>query len=403
MKDNKPFVALIEDNPNTSRFLKERFIDRGIKVADFNSGEEFLQKGKNLQPDIYIIDYILNPRDPAYLQGADIIDHIKEDPKLINIPIIMLSTMPETGDVENNPYYQSKLEGLKKGAWDVIQKPHGMELLYKPELFPFEELLNKVQILLYNKLLQDELHLKNEELENKNQRLISVVHFLTHEIKNKLVVIEGLSRNVLSKNKKELPKKVSKFIKQIFFDTIDIRRLTEDYLFLFKQESGLSQINLQEINLIDTMNTILDRLSLFVESNDIELIRKGFDKIPPDTRINADSFLLSIVFENLFNNAVKYGKKKKMIICSVEERRGNIRFSVWNAGKGIPKKELHYLFDQFYRSEEVDQFSGTGIGLATVKDIIDRHGGKIWAESDYASWVNFIFYIPKTTNDPSEN
>ncbi len=157
----------------------------------------------------------------------------------------------------------------------------------------------------------------------------------------------------------------------------------------------MSQVNLHEVGLFEAVDPIMSRMEMYLDSKGVDFQVKGFDKIPEDAKIKADPFLLSIVFENLFANAVEYGKDRKWVVLGVQERKKRFRFNVWNAGQGITPEEKDLIFDQFYRSDDVEHIKGTGIGLATVKEIVREHGGKIWVESSYGSWANFIFTIPK--------
>ncbi|MDE6930194.1 MAG: sensor histidine kinase, partial [Lachnospiraceae bacterium] len=104
----------------------------------------------------------------------------------------------------------------------------------------------------------------------------------------------------------------------------------------------------------------------------------------PAKVITADGNLLARLFDNLINNAIKYGAEGKQILVDVEADETIVKISVTNFGYVIPEKELPMLFNKFYRVEHSRSSStgGTGLGLAISKNIVDMHGGDIQVASD---------------------
>jgi signal transduction histidine kinase len=100
--------------------------------------------------------------------------------------------------------------------------------------------------------------------------------------------------------------------------------------------------------------------------------------------INADGNLLARLFDNLINNAIKYGAEGKRVTVRVHAEADTVQVSVANYGYVIPAEELPLIFDKFYRVEQSRSTTtgGTGLGLAIVKNIVDMHGGKITVKSD---------------------
>ncbi|MCK4379428.1 MAG: ATP-binding protein, partial [Deltaproteobacteria bacterium] len=104
-----------------------------------------------------------------------------------------------------------------------------------------------------------------------------------------------------------------------------------------------------------------------------------------------------IVFSNLFNNAIKYGSSEGKIIYGVEIQEKGLRFHVWNEGPGIAEDKINQVFRRFQRLKDknIPEQKGIGLGLYNVKEIVELHGGKIWVESEYGKWVDFIFWLPE--------
>jgi signal transduction histidine kinase len=119
--------------------------------------------------------------------------------------------------------------------------------------------------------------------------------------------------------------------------------------------------------------------------------------IADDVRFEADQDLLRIVYCNLISNACNYGKEHGIIRLTAIDKGDRYRMAVWNDGVGISEDKIPLLFEKFSRIQQNAPMNvkGTGLGLFICRDIIERHGGKIWAESSYGNWISFIIEIPK--------
>ena len=112
-------------------------------------------------------------------------------------------------------------------------------------------------------------------------------------------------------------------------------------------------------------------------------------------QITADRNRLQQVLINLLTNAVKYSPKADKVLVKIEEKEGMIQVSVQDFGIGIPSKHLNKIFDKYYRVEEhASNFQGLGIGLYISHNIIERHNGELWVESEYEKGSTFYFTLP---------
>jgi light-regulated signal transduction histidine kinase (bacteriophytochrome) len=115
----------------------------------------------------------------------------------------------------------------------------------------------------------------------------------------------------------------------------------------------------------------------------------------PDSRADKDT--LRLVWANLLSNAIKYTGPIKNAIIEVGSKieKDNITYYVKDNGVGFDMKFIDKLFGMFQRLHSVEEFEGTGVGLANVKRIIERHGGKVWAEGKVGGGATFNFCLPK--------
>jgi signal transduction histidine kinase len=121
------------------------------------------------------------------------------------------------------------------------------------------------------------------------------------------------------------------------------------------------------------------------------------NQVPEGLRATADPALLRIVADNLLGNAAKYGRQGGRIEIASVDLTSEVRLSVWNEGEGIAQENIPRLFGKFVRLDQPSARArkGSGLGLFVCREIIEQHGGRIWAESDYGRWARFTFSIPK--------
>lgn len=159
------------------------------------------------------------------------------------------------------------------------------------------------------------------------------------------------------------------------------------------QYSRLSQGNIikTEINTQHLLEEVIKSLNILIEKSSTKI---SFENLP---LIMGDENQLSIVFQNLIENAIKYCDKEHPIITiSARERSDDsIVFFIKDNGKGIEKEYYHKVFQLFQRLDQNTTYSGTGIGLANVKKIIELHGGEIWIDSVVGEGTTFSFTLSK--------
>jgi len=131
-----------------------------------------------------------------------------------------------------------------------------------------------------------------------------------------------------------------------------------------------------------------ENLRVLIEEREVKLT---FDRLPC---VKGNISQLTQVFQNLFSNAIKFNRNKPVIRVGCELKAGQWIFSIQDNGIGFDSALSSKIFEPFSRLHPADQFPGTGIGLATCKGIIERLGGKIWAESTPAVGSVFSISIP---------
>ena len=233
------------------------------------------------------------------------------------------------------------------------------------------------------------------ELDAAKSDFISVA---AHQLRTPLTGIKWSYTALLDKetgplntDQKEIAEKGLSAIDQainLINDLLNVAHLEEGKLdFVFKRQS-----------LIPIIKKAVDGIKLITEEKKITLNQKipveaGF----PELNIDADKMALAIA--NLLDNAVKYTPVGGRIDFSVDQDQGLVKISVQDSGIGIPKSQKGRLFTKFFRADNATkvQTDGTGLGLFMVKNVVDRHGGKIIVESEEGKSTTFIITLPEIT------
>jgi signal transduction histidine kinase len=241
---------------------------------------------------------------------------------------------------------------------------------------------------------QEELKKVNRELEKTNKNYMEMLGFVSHELKNPLAsavmslyaVKDGYLGQITDNQKKGL-ERVAKSL-DYFQDMI------KNYLDLSRLEKGELEVHKKKISLkTEVISTILAGLEKEITQKKIQIE----DLVLEQNKIYADRDLLRIVYDNILSNAIKYGNENGKIKLEAEEDKDRMILSVYNEGKGIPQDKIAKLFKKFSRldSPGCAGKKGTGLGLYICREIIEKHGGKIWAESQEGKWAKFLFSLPK--------
>ena len=231
-----------------------------------------------------------------------------------------------------------------------------------------------------NKMVADIRQLMDKEREaerTKNELITNVAH----DLRTPLTSIIGYLEILSGKSAPLTPEMQTKYIDIAYSKSKRLEKLIED---LF----GFTKLNYGRISMRVTKVDIIKLLGQLLEESYPNFSNKGLSyelqSNVPAKVILADGNLLARLFDNLINNAIKYGAEGKRILVKVHAAAETVQVSVTNYGYVIPAEELPLIFDKFYRVEQSrsTHTGGTGLGLAIVKNIVDMHGGDITVKSD---------------------
>lgn len=230
--------------------------------------------------------------------------------------------------------------------------------------------------------IRDLMDKERESERTKNELITNVAHDLRTPLTSIIGYLELLSKGIPLTQEMQ-----QKYIEIVYTKAKRLEKLIED-LFGFTKVGKVS-MNVGTVDIVKLLGQLLEEFyPSFAEKN---LIYELVSNVPAKT-ITADGNLLARLFDNLINNAIKYGAEGKKVLVNVLAEEEIVTISVTNYGHVIPADELPFIFNKFYRVEHSrsTQTGGTGLGLAIAKNIVDMHGGTISVTSDLNGTVFMV-------------
>ena len=239
---------------------------------------------------------------------------------------------------------------------------------------------------------QSDLYEKTEnlhqQLKKTNETQIQFIKETAHEIQNPIQVILGLAEGILS-NKNLVVGHIEELVNMIIKNAKKIKILTDNILEAARIDSHLLTLNMEEFDLVELVKDLLKDLKNQIRDKKMSLILKCNEE---SILLVADKLRLSQVFLNIINNAINVAQQGEIIVFLERQDDNTVLVRITDNGPGIPSNLKDKIFNKFVTGSK----SGTDLGLYICKNIIEKHGGKIWAENNKNKGANFNFTIPMT-------
>jgi PAS domain S-box-containing protein len=240
-----------------------------------------------------------------------------------------------------------------------------------------EEELKKAHemLMVVNSDLERKVEERTAEIEKLLKQKDEFIGQLGHDLKNPLgplinliPILEKKETDPESKKILEILKRNANHMKNLVVNTVALGRLNSPNV----------KFNLEDTNLLDEINDVIERNSLLFEENNIEIENKAGKNII----LKTDKLRLTELFDNLIGNSVKYSPDGGTITIDAKQDKDFVTVSIRDIGMGVTEEQLGHIFDEFYKADESrHDFDSSGLGLPICKRIVEKHGGKIWAES----------------------
>jgi signal transduction histidine kinase len=351
-------VLVVDDEESVATTIQAILQLDGHEVVAVTSGAEAIRILGQRQFDVVLTDLRLTDVD-----GVEVLKEVQR-------------TAPESAAIMLTGYasLESAIAALRSGAYDYLMKPSDVE-----------ELRATVNRAIERRVLRRRL-LELEEVDRLKTQFLSMA---SHELRTPLTAVSGfiqVARRRLTRASersdqvdwKEESTRAAETLELAQRQSRRLARLVDELLDVSRLQLGRVQMTRTQIDLVTSLREVVDRLGLLSTTHTFELTDQA--KTAP---VLADRDRLDQVFENLLNNAVKYSPDGGSIAIVIAREANEVHVSVADRGIGISPEELDNVFNLFYRSPDprAGHVSGLGLGLYISREIVTRHGGKLWAES----------------------
>ncbi|MBP1714409.1 MAG: domain S-box [Deltaproteobacteria bacterium] len=238
--------------------------------------------------------------------------------------------------------------------------------------------------------LNEQVSKKALDLELANKELDSFTSAVSHDLKNELIVISAFTGKLIKRHLEKLDAKGQEYMRIINSSVENLTALVGDLLELSRLSKA--KMKVETLNLSELVLSILKKYQEKDTERQVEVV------VPKKVESRGDRRLLTAVLDNLLSNAWKYTKNLAAAHIEfgvIQESREPIFFIRDNGCGFTVPADPEQIFLPFTRFHKVEEYPGTGVGLATVKRIISRHGGKIWVESSVGNGTVFYFTLQK--------
>ncbi len=363
-------ALVVEDSGLVKTIIQSILQQEGINTLLAEDGEKALDIFKKNERDIDIIitDFLM-PK----MNGEELCRKIRSDLGYEEIPIIMLSTNTDRGEI---------LKFFQSGASDYVVKP-----------FSREELLARIKVHLKTEILNRKLLGYVHELKRLSKLQNDFLSVTSHDLRSPITGILGFADllavdKTLGEKQKEFVgyiKKSGDFLMKLINDILDLGRIQSENQELEIKFLSVSEIVESSINTVQHMATPKE-IKLNINNN-----------CPKQPYILGDKQALIRILNNLLSNAIKFTPNQGNIVINIKLlSKTHLSISVTDNGIGIPSQQIPKLFDKFSKSSRpgTSGEKGTGLGLSITKELIELHDGTIEVTSEVNKGTSFIITFP---------
>jgi len=369
-------ILVVDDEPRQLKAVCEVLRENGCPVVGVTSASEALELLTQDRYELLLTDLIMPDMDGiALLRKAIALD-----------PFIAGIVMTGQGTIG------TAVDAFHSGALEYMQKPFRVGVA----LQLIRASLATRQLRLENADLQRRERQRTEELEYANKELAAFTAAVSHDLRNPLQVINSAAW-ILSHRYGEMMDEDGKDgLQMLQSAALKMGTLIEDLLKLARVTDTPPHVGV--IDVTDICRRVATELQRQNPTRSVEVhIEEGLTAF-------ADGHLVTLALDNLIGNAWKYTSKVEhpqiWIGRDIEDKRQP--FFVMDNGAGFPADQVAKLFQPFKRLHLQSEFPGTGIGLTTVRRVIERHGGRIWAKGATDQGATFFFTLPTTRENAEQ-
>ncbi len=362
-------ALIADDDPAALLLLESALEDWGYEAVTARDGTEAWDVLRSHDaPPLAVIDWMM----PG-LDGDEICRRVRQERDGPYIYLIMLTGKTGRPDI---------VRGMEAGADDYVAKP-------------FDEHELEVRLRAGRRIMElhETLRIQTAELVRSNRDLEQFAYVASHDLQEPLRMVSSYTQLLARRYKGRLDADADEFIAFAVDGAKRMQRLINDLLAYSRV--GTRGEEFEPTDCTTALDQALLNLKAAVAESGAVVTRDPLPTVPADPR------QFGQLLQNLVGNALKYhGHESPRVHVSAEQKGTEWVFSVRDNGIGIDPKYAERVFVLFQRLHNREQYSGTGIGLAICKKIVERHDGRIWVESQLGSGATFYFTIPAGKHGP---
>ncbi len=366
-------VLVVDDQPEFLVDVSVILQDSGYDVVQTRSAQEALELLAVQRVDCILFGWGIR-------SANEVCTRIKTAPSIRDTPLMVLTDLDERADM---------IEALAAGADDVTAKVDGLELIaarvraqIRRREVDDDRRRTRDQVLRGE--LTEQLERANAQLVATNEELEAFSYSVSHDLRAPIRAISSFTGAVLEDAGHLLDEGSREYLRRVVRAAASMGEMIEALLELSRVSRAA--IVREAVDLTSAATGLLDELS----QRDPD--RSVTTRVAPGLSTSGDRRLVRVVLDNLLGNAWKFTSQREDACIEVgsELRDGVPAFFVRDNGAGFDSTQAQHLFKPFKRLHSEKQFAGTGIGLATARRIVERHGGRIWAESSVGAGATFF-------------
>ncbi len=384
-----PTILAVDDNPRNLQLISSLLSGKGYKVVVANSGENALKYLGIKQPDLLLLDIMM----PG-LSGYEVLETIKKNPDIVDLPVIFLTAKSELSDI---------VKGFAMGAVDYITKP-----------FKSEELLARVETHIELKRMRNQLSENNNALLKLNQELTEskeiikkdaeklaklnaekdrFFSIISHDLRNPFNGCLMATELLFTRFNELSPEEIAAFIAALHDAATNMNKLLDNLLNWAQLQMGTLKTKLQPVDLSIAISNAVELQKSVVMKKDITITQK----IGSPAKAKADQGMVDMVLRNLISNAIKFTPAGGKVVIQVEETAHEIAVSVKDSGIGMNKALQNKLFriNEKVSRPGTEGEQSTGLGLVLSFDMTQRMNGSLGVESEEGKGSTFTLTLPK--------
>jgi signal transduction histidine kinase len=360
-------ILVVDDEAALMQALCDTLRERGFQTVGFTGGEPALSALKKQSFDLVLTDLMMPDMD-----GITLLREATEiDPNLV----VVIMTGQASVD--------SAVEAMKSGALDYITKPFKLGAIM-PVL---DRALGVRRLRVENSDLAESLRKRTDELEAANNELEAFAYSVSHDLRAPLRAIASFSEIIREDHGEEFSEEATELLDRIDRNAQRMSALISDLLTFSRLSKKPFDRKVVDVRAL--VSEVVDEISKDRGERCISV-----HELPETV---GDQLLLRQVFSNLLSNSFKFTSHRENPRIDVgwcgDDREHC--FYVKDNGAGFDMQYAGKLFDVFQRLHSETEFEGTGVGLSIVRRLVQRHGGRIWAEGEVDRGASFYFTLPR--------